>query len=245
MCNRKIVFAGLLIFSFHLSIAQLLQTTKVNFTGTAIVDSAMGIMAFEKYNKFIGGDSIRKINGKNCNTWVEDYYPSGKIIHRGFYVEGQLQSYKNFFENGNKERSFKIVSDYKCNLKLYHANGNLRTDIDYNEGFEYKTVEYYPNGNMEYLEELDKGKNFFLKKENYYQSGQLAKRTELDNRKKKLYTYKEYYENNVVKEEGFLIFSPNLSDYVKDGMWKFYNEQGKMTLEQYYIFGEMNKETKH
>ncbi len=240
----------LLLLHFHvkgqnLGLSQLIQVTKTTFNGKAIEDSTFGIMRYEKYNKFIGGDSVRIENGMKCNTWVEDYYPSGKLMHKGFYVEGKLNMYKNYYANGQEERSFRNINEYRCNLKIYHTNGKMKSDIDYSEGYEYKTVDFYPNGNKEYVEELDKGKELFILKEYYYENGILAKRTVIENKKKKWYSHKEFYEDGKIKEEGTLVYSPNLGDYIKDGIWKLYDKNAKLVADQYYIFGEKNKETKY
>ena len=67
----------------------------------AIYDSTMGIDIYEKLNFAMGGDSVR-YTGKGYaaqNTW-EDYYDNGAVLHTGYYIDGQLRSYKNFFPGG-------------------------------------------------------------------------------------------------------------------------------------------------
>ncbi len=58
--------------------------------------------------------------------------------------------------------------------------------------------------------------------------------------KKKTYSKKEYYENGNIKAEGQMRFNPNEVDYQKDGTWKYYDESGQVTTEQ-WVKGEAVK----
>jgi len=65
-----------------------------------VVDSAYGITLFDKMAPSLGGDSLRyDKKGYSAQGWQEDYYMSGKLLHKGFYVDGELRAFKNFYEN--------------------------------------------------------------------------------------------------------------------------------------------------
>ncbi|MES2836497.1 MAG: hypothetical protein V4667_03155 [Bacteroidota bacterium] len=209
-----------------------------------VVDSVYGITMYEKLNKSTGGDSIRKKHGRVANAWIEDFYTSGKLLHKGYYHDGQLKVYKNYYENGNLERNFRAVDDFKSNVKLYYSDGNLKYNADYKGGIEVKTTQYYSNGKMEFEEVLDKSTDFFSKRINYFENGNLEKEIVLKDKKKMLFTCKEYYVSGILKEEGFLFYNSVMSDYQKDGLWKLYDNAGKLIAEQTYTKNEMIAEKK-
>ena len=47
------------------------------------------------------------------NGWKEDHYSTGELLHKGYYIEGQLKVYKNFYPNGNIERNFKAIDSFQ------------------------------------------------------------------------------------------------------------------------------------
>lgn len=209
-----------------------------------IVDSIYGITIYEKLNKSKGGDSIRKKHDRPANGWIEDFYETGKLLHKGFYFEGQLKVYKNYYPSGTLERNFRVVDDFRSNEKIYFENGNVKYDAEYKNGLEVKTTQYYSNGKIEFVEELDKNGDFFSKRINYFENGNLEKEIVLKDKKKVLFSCKEYYESGILEEEGFLFYNSVMSDYQKDGVWKLYDSAGKLIAEQTYTKNEMIAEKK-
>lgn len=210
-----------------------------------VVDLVYGITMYEKLNKNTGGDSIRKKNDRLANGWIEDYYSNGKLLHKGYYYEGQLKVYKNYYQDGKLERNFRAVDDVKSNAKLYFPNGNLKYEADYKNGLEVKTNQYYENGKLEFSEKLDKSGDFFSKKESYFENGILEKKIDLVNKKKMLFSCKEYYDTGVLKEEGDLFYNSVMTDYQKDAIWKFYDATGKLSSTVTYIKNEKIEEKKY
>jgi len=48
------------------------------------------IEIYDKFNKIIGGDSVRFCEKHKCSGWIKDYYTNGKLKHKGFYENGKL-----------------------------------------------------------------------------------------------------------------------------------------------------------
>ncbi|MBL4670187.1 MAG: hypothetical protein JKY30_13115 [Flavobacteriales bacterium] len=86
----------------------------------AVIDSKYGIIMYEKLNMMLGGDTVRNQNGYAANGFIQDYYTSGQLLHKGFYVDGQLKVYKNYFPNGKVERNFRMVDLNKAKMDIFY-----------------------------------------------------------------------------------------------------------------------------
>lgn len=242
--NRSILWIFLLILP-RCIFSQLL-TGKIpeekKYKASEIVDSVYGILIYEKLNFSLGGDSIRNTKkGYACQGWVEDYYDNGALLHKGYYVDGQLQVYKNYYENGQLERSFKLTSIKKSTMQLFYKSGQLKSEVYYYEGSPQLWKDFYPNGNPEFIEEYDKNMIYVIQRKSYFKDGKPESTFELTNSKKKRYDKKEFYENGNIKEEGEMKYNPNFFDYQKDGKWRNYNENGVLISEELYSNGELKK----
>ncbi len=211
-------------------------------TQDEVVDAEYGIIIYNKLVPCMGGDSVRynKV-GYNAQSWQEDYYASGKLLHRGFYIDGQIKVFKNYWENGNLERELIAIDNLRCKHITYYSNGQVRSEVTYYEGSEIKQKDYFENGAVELDEEIDKKEGFIIKRIINYPDSKLKIVMELTDKKMRIYTYKEYYENGNVKEEGNLNFRKDMNDYVKNGVWKFYDEQGNLLKSVNYVNNEEQK----
>jgi len=237
---KKILLLSLFFFSIKLSVAQFggQIPVPVKYAEAKVVDPEYGIQMYEKLNFYTGGDSVRNDKkGYACQGWMEDIYETGQTIHKGFYEDGHLKVYKNFYSNGNVERSFKLVDFKKCNLQLFYPDGKLKSDITYYDGNPQVWTDYYQNGQIEYTEENSKSMEYLIMRKSYAEDGKPQEIFEMIDPKKKIYSKKEYYENGNIKAEGTMIFNPAVTDYQKDGMWKEYDERGKVT-QQKWVKGE-------
>lgn len=211
-------------------------------TQNEVVDAEYGIIIYNKLVPCMGGDSIRynKV-GYNAQSWQEDYYASGKLLHRGFYIDGQIKVFKNYWENGNVERELIAIDNLRCKLLTYYPNGQPRSEITYYEGNEIKEKDYFENGSIELDEEIDKKDESIIKRIINYPDSKPKIIMELIDKKMKVYTYKEFYENGNLKEEGTLNFRKDLNDYVKNGVWKFYDEKGTLIKTSTFVNNEEQK----
>lgn len=204
------------------------------YEASKVVDPDYGITMYDKLVFAIGGDSVRNDKkGYACQGWVEDFYTSDKILHKGYYEDGHLKIYKNFFENGNVERSFKVTGMKTAKMQIFYPDGKLKSDITYFDGEPQIWTDYYPNGQIEYMEENSKNMEYVIYRKSYTQDGKPQEIFEITDQKKKIYSKKEYYENGNIKAEGPMRYNPAVIDYQKDGTWKVYTESGSVTTEKW------------
>lgn len=205
----------------------------------AVYDSAYGINVYEALNMSIGGDSTRNdAKGYALQGWMEDYYPDGKVLHKGYYIDGQLKAYKNFYPNGQLEREFKMVDLSRSGLNVFYMDGKQKSVITYVGTNAIKEEDYFSSGQLEYIEEYDKKCIYYLQRKFYSLSGKPTSLLELMDTRKLVYTSKEYYDNGNMKEEGQVIFNESMGDYQKNGKWKFYKEDGSLKEEKTFSKGD-------
>jgi len=220
------------------------QDNDTTFLSREEIDiNEFAIEKYDYYNILIGGDSIRTCGLKLCDGWVSDYYPSGALLHKGFYKAGRLSNiYSNYYENGVTERSFKIKDPVKSIMEVYYPNGKLQSRTHYYKGGAIKTEEFYPDGKPEFEEEMDKRFEYYIKFNFYYPDGSPHSIMELDpgkKKKQKVYSCRIYYPNGKISEEGKSILNRALNDYQRFGFWKIYDSSGKLLREDYYVKGAL------
>lgn len=217
------LFTGLFAQRFADQVPQIKR-----YSQKEICDSVNGITIYNKLIEPLGGDSIKyNKTGYNLQGWNEEYYNSGKPVHKGYYVDGRLKVFKNFYENGQVERSFVSPDPLHCNLDIYYENGFPKKKIAYYDGKPQKLYEYYENGLPKIALENEKEMKYVTLKKSWYASGQMESYLELKDKKVLLFSQKKFYENGQLKEEGLLKLSKDGKDYLKDGEWTFYDESGK------------------
>lgn len=220
--------------SFTSQVAQLKR-----YTPAEIIDPDYGIIRYNKLVPMMGGDSLRYTkDGYNAQNWQEDFYVSGKLLHKGFYQDGLIKVFKNYYENGQVERSFSSTDLKHSKLEIFYDDGKLKSSINYYEGNPQNQYDFFRNGTPEYVEENDKNIEFLYKRNSFYENGLPASMFELVDKKTKKYIKKEFYENGRLKEEGSMIFRKDLGDYQKDGAWTYYDEKGNTTKTETYQMGE-------
>lgn len=242
MTINKLNFSLLLLGFASSSFAQASYSSSLSnkYTKQQIVDPYYGIVRYNKLIASIGGDSIRKAkDGRPVQDWVEDYYVGGKLLHKGFYVDGTIKVFTNYHENGQIERNFTSTDLKHSKLEVFYDDGKPRSTINYFLGNAQKQYDFYQNGNPEYIEENDKNIEFLFKRNSYQENGSPISIFELTDKKKKTYIKKEYHENGKLKEEGTMIYRKDLADYQKDGVWTYFDEKGNNVKTETYHKGNL------
>jgi len=206
-----------------------------------IVDETYGITYYEPYNMALNGDSVRLDKGYAVNGWIEDHYVDGKLLHRGYYIEGQLKIYKNYYPNGNIEREFTNIDNFRSKATLYYPDGTIKSQIKYMEGYPKLWIDYHPNGKMAYYEEYHRSLIYHIAKRSYYENGQPSSLMELTNKKKLTYTQTDYYPDGAIKVKGYLVYNKAIYDYQRDKTWVYYNQDGSEEKEEHYRDGKLVK----
>ncbi len=210
-----------------------------------VVDPQLGIDMYEPLNMFVSADSVRLCNGYDCEGWVTDYYENGQIIHKGFYVDGQLKIYKNYYPDGTLEREFVTIDNYRCTAKLYYPDGTKKSVVKYLHGSPMVWSDFYADGTPKYYEEYHKSLNYHIEKKTYYDNGKVEDELVLVHKKKLNYDKNEYHNNGQMKVDGSMAFSEESYDYFKTGTWKFYDESGTIKKELTYNQGRVSDEKKY
>ena len=235
--NRRILFLIISFFIADISFAQVKRGETYEFKD--VYDSAYGITIYEALNMGTGGDSTRNdAKGYAAQGWFEDFYPNDQTLHKGYYIDGQLKAYKNFFPNGQLEREFKMTDLNKSAMNVFYQDGKTRSVISYVDKNVVKEEDYYPSGQLEYVEEYDKKGEYYLQRKFFSPNGKPTSTLEITDQKRKVYSSKEYYDNGNLKEEGPMVYNEGIGDYQKNGKWKFYNEDGSLKEEKSFAKGE-------
>jgi antitoxin component YwqK of YwqJK toxin-antitoxin module len=203
-----------------------------------VLDTADGIKMYNKLIESIGGDSITYNKaGYNMQGWNEDYYKNGKLLHRGYYVDGKAVVFKNFYENGQCERTVVNPDPLRCNIDIYFEDGKQKKQLSYYNGLPQKKYEYYSTGLPKYVEENEKDMKYLTVRKSWYSNGQMENSIELADQKTKKYLQRSYYPSGQMKEEGTLVLSDNGKEYLKDGAWITYDNGGKKKKSEMYVAG--------
>lgn len=235
------IFKYLLIISLT-TFSQIIKSQE-SYAPEDVVDEKFGIIKYEPLNIMLGKDSIRNdARGYAANGYIEDYYKSGQLLHKGFYVDGQLKVYKNYFPNGKVERNFRLTDIKKSKMTIYYSDGKIKSEIEYIENQAVKWQDFYPNGNPEFVEEYDKNIQYYVFKANYFENGTPENTLTLTDKKKLILKQIYYHVNGQLKEEGEMKYNKSIFDYERIGTWTLFDETGKPIKKVKYASGKVVSE---
>jgi antitoxin component YwqK of YwqJK toxin-antitoxin module len=230
---KSAMLSVLLVFCVAVGYSQEVETED-----TDTID--LSIPQYDKLCSIMGGDSVRLNNGQKATGFFKDTYPSGRLKHKGYYDQGKIITvFTNYYENGQIERTFKAKTDRRGTLEVYYPTGGLLSRVEWIDGESLMWEDYYPKGQLEFSEEYNKGLDYYLYMRFYYEDGRPQILFELVDEKERIYSYNEYYPNGQVKESGSKMYNANLNDYPMEGKWVYYDENGKLTLEEEYTHGQL------
>jgi antitoxin component YwqK of YwqJK toxin-antitoxin module len=207
---------------------------KLTYDPAEVVDSVHGIVMYERLNHRLSLDSTRNCKGYACDGSIKDYYNDGKLLHNGYYVQGQLASYTNYYPSGTKERVFTIISDYESEMNLYYPTGQLKSRQVYYSQQPMFWKDYYSHGELSYHMEYDNELGSHIIKRMYNDYGVLTSEMYLSNKKKLLFRKNSYYESGVPSTKGILTFDDELLIHIKNGKWLYYYPNGKVSKIEVY-----------
>lgn len=205
------------------------------FTISQVLDSTYGVEYFERFNPLMGNDSIRKHEGYAVKGLITDKYANGQILHKGYYIDGQLRNYTNYYPDGKIEREFKPLNDIDYQLIKYYTNKQIKSKIIIRRNQFLSWTDYYENGNLELEDIFIPGTDIYQSKKTGYENGNLESELLLINKKKFLYYEKNYYPNQQLESKGEKRYDKNLSGYLKQGKWEFYKEDGTLDKTENYL----------
>ncbi len=206
----------------------------------------ISISKYDRYCPIMGGDTVRTYNGLRLTGYFKDAYPSGRVLHKGYYDDGKLVTmFTNYYETGQVERVFKAKSETRGTVEIFYPSGTYKSKGEYVKGEPIKWEDYYPDGKLEFTEEFSRNLEYHLYSKMYYENGKPQIIFEIFDEKNRKYNYAEYYENGQVKQKGQKIQNKSTGDYKEDGKWSYYDENGKLTLEEEYEKGFLMSDKKY
>ena len=214
---------GLIIISLF-ALSELIFAQSTTYTEEEALNSEGAILMYEKLNGLIGGDSVRNHDGYACDGWIEDFYDTGELLHKGYYEDGQLRIYKNYYKSKQLERQFKSFDNVRCMMDTYYKNGILRSGAIYKFSYIFKLEERFEDNTLSHTEELHKSSNYYVIKQDNYNGGDPKFVFELTNPRK-------------LKLTGQSVYVEDDFDYVKDGKWIYYSDTGEIQKEESYSKG--------
>jgi antitoxin component YwqK of YwqJK toxin-antitoxin module len=208
--------------------------------GDAGEDPLPELGAYEAFNPRTGGDSLRLCGAFPCSGWVEDKYLNGQAMHRGYYHEGRLLSYKNFHPNGQVEREFKQVDDVRSSLRTWHANGQLRSETRYADGTVVAYEDHYVSGQLRYAEERHRKEPCFTRLELYAADGTPISLLRLVDKGKLEVEQKEFHPGGLLRSLGRARYNRQRMDTQRIGTWTYFGPDGAKVREEDYIDGKVH-----
>jgi len=238
----RIVFYTLTVL-LSFSISAQTKNGEKKYSPDAVIDAKYGITMYKSLNMMLGSDTVRNANGYAANGFVKDFYNTGQLLHKGFYVDGQLKSYRNYFPDETLERNFRMIDTKKSKMDIYYTNGTLKSKITYINSEAQSWQDFYPNGLLEFIEVYDKNVQYYIEKANYFEDGSPENTLVLENKKKLVYTQTYFHANGAVKKVGKMKYLKTEFDYQNIGTWISYDNTGKAIKEIKYASGAIQSET--
>jgi antitoxin component YwqK of YwqJK toxin-antitoxin module len=195
-------------------------------------------------------------NGKKIK-----YYWDGVKKEEFTLLNGELHgTYISYSNNGNTELKANFVNGIKNGpFQVYYDDGTLKRTGNYiNDKENGLFKEYFENGKIssEYYQKDDEFDGAY---KSWYENGNLRGTATYKNGKKSGLYVSYYDDGNKMSEEKFengnrfiklfsmgkIIAEGNSKDDEKDGIWKYYNENGKIIKIENYNIGLLNGEYKN
>lgn len=240
-------FFAIFIFLFGSQYAQIsfnnviVSPKKIEFI--SVYDSTYGIVCYNNLVSAIAGDSVRyDVNGHKVQGWIEDWYTSGTTLHKGYYIDGKIRVFKNFYPDGKLERSFKLNDAKRSEMTLFYSNEKIKSKMLYFGETITHQEDFYENGIREYEEEFDKSGLILWRKVSFRPDGSSENSLEVIDKKRKKYLQQEFYSGGIIKCSGEMKLNMDTYDFIKDGKWNYYDEKGNLIKSENYNKGELLNE---
>lgn len=210
------------VLIFFLTLCLSLHAQKLSVNEGLSANSTYSLLA-----EFLAIDTLRYQNTSLAQGWLEDYYPSGELKHKGFYKNGKLLLYKNYFVSGICSQALTSSDPLNHCIETFYPNGFLNEQKIYFNSQLKKCSEYFENGCVKSKTEFDRENKLIIYKKVWYSNGLLKSEMKLTDYLTKTYSEKNYYDNGLLREEGNLLISLDNKSYKKNGVWNTYDRTGR------------------
>ena len=140
-----------------------------------------------------------------------------------FDIEGVEETKTIYFRNASIKEKRIYDKGKPKGRKTYFENGNVNSIINYKEGYnkDGEYLEYFENGNPKIIGNY----KVFFQVKGYFESYHMG-------------FWKFFYKNGKIKEQGNYVKNSNYSlKGLKDGIWKYYNDEGNLIKTENYSNG--------
>lgn len=216
-----------------------LMADETPIQGEMGADPLATLSHYDQYNAVTGGDSVRVRGGFPCIGWVEDKYPDGVLQHRGYYDQGKLTVYRNYYADGVLEREFRSTDAVNSTLRLFHPNGKIRSEARYKEGVVVAYEDHYVSGALRYAEERHRTEPYYLRMDLYSENGHPVSLLQLVDKRKVEFLQRDYHVGGKLKCEGRARFDPSRMDTQRIGTWVYYDPAGTVVRQEDYQDGKL------
>lgn len=196
---------------------------------------------YAPFNAALGGDSVRYCKGIACAGRVEDHYPDGTLLHRGYYGEGRLLVYSNYHPNGALEREYTVQGSTRSTMRTWYADGVLRSETFYLNGIARSFTEHYTNGAVRYTEEKHTSLPYYKVMDLFAPDGKPISTLHVVDKKKVVFEQRVYWPGGQLRAVGRSQFNPQRYDSQRIGAWTYYDPSGKPVKEERYIEGKVHE----
>lgn len=205
-----------------LLITILLFTSIVSAQWTELVEMAEERNKPEEYYEYYDNGNIAfksfKDKDGNLNGMTIIYYENGNIKVKGNFVKDSFDGDVYFYNEEGVLTELKnfTLGDIKTS-KQYYQNGQLESEEYYMYGIKLRVKGYYSNGNLFYEQQSTNHPTNTI----YYENGE----------KKAEGSFKMDGKGEFITDEN--------EKLIKIGEWKYYDENGNLTLKETYKFGKL------
>ncbi|MBL4703692.1 MAG: hypothetical protein JKY54_04175, partial [Flavobacteriales bacterium] len=200
-----------------------------------IEDPDDGIIIYNQYCPGLSGEIyLRQDQFKHVAEKEHvDYYANGKMLHKGYYENGSLMQFKNYFPNSQIERELKIKRKKPKQLTCYYMFGEIRERQIFDDGILMLHEKYHFSGRLKYLMEVSE--IGYLKIEQWNdEDGKPLKYIELLNEDSLKYEIAEMYLSGTIKEKGIYLYNPKTETFERNGKVVKYSQTGTLMAEAIY-----------
>lgn len=220
----------------------ILESDPQSLTPMEEADHFPEMNGYEEFNPVARGSKLRLCGERPCNGWQHDIYPDGVLKHRGFYAEGALVIYRNYYPSGRLEREFKQQDVIKSMMRTFHPNGVLRSRTRFANGAVIRYEDHYTNGALRYAEERHRSEPYYIRMDLFAPNGEPLSLLRLVDRKRVEFEMKEYYPGGGLRCEGLARYDRYRMDTRKVGTWRHYDLDGSLQREELLVDGKVQSE---
>lgn len=184
-----------------------------------------------------GHASVRYCNGAKCNGSIIDTLQNGQVVHKGFYVNGQLHGIVfDYFDNGQLWMFGQLDTGKRVGIWIhYYESGNIESELTYTKKSKspLNSKHYFENGKVHWVSNRDTI-NHTLTEFVFNEKGDtVSAHIPIDIEKRIYHLWKKNDSGKLIEDGLYQDDVLNLK-WKKIGVWKWYDENGILIRTEEY-----------